>query len=58
MWLSVFFEASKTGQNYTQMSRDMTKPKSDCVPSGGSDQPGHPHSLISFRCPHEESLGP
>ena len=23
-----------------------------------SDQPGHPPSLISFRCSHEESLGP
>ena len=23
-----------------------------------SDQPGHPPSLISLRCPHEESLGP
>ena len=22
------------------------------------DQPGHPPSLISLRCPHEESLGP
>ena len=22
------------------------------------DQPGHPSSLISLRCPHEESLGP
>ena len=30
-----------------------------CVPSGeDSDQPGHPPSLISLRCPHEESLGP
>ena len=26
--------------------------------SEDSDQPGHPHSLISLRCPHEESLGP
>ena len=23
-----------------------------------SDQPGHPPSLISLRCPHEETLGP
>ena len=28
------------------------------VPSEDSDQPGHPPSLISLRCPHEESLGP
>ena len=26
--------------------------------SEDSDQPGHPPSLISLRCPHEESLGP
>ena len=26
-----------------------------CAPSEDSDQPGHP---CSFRCPHEESLGP
>ena len=29
-----------------------------CAPSEDSDQPGHPLSLISPRCPHEESLGP
>ena len=23
-----------------------------------TDQPGHPPSLISLRCPHEETLGP
>ena len=30
----------------------------DCAPSVDSDQPGHQPSLISLRCPHEESLGP
>ena len=29
-----------------------------CAPSEDSDQPGHPPSLISLRCPHEETLGP
>ena len=29
-----------------------------CAPSEDSDQPGYPPSLISLRCPHEESLGP
>ena len=29
-----------------------------CAPSKDSDQPVHPPSLISLRCPHEESLGP
>ena len=29
-----------------------------CAPSEDSDQPGHPPSLISLRCPHEESLDP
>ena len=28
-----------------------------CAPSEDSDQPGHPPDQ-SFRCPHEESLGP
>ena len=39
------------------LSRDMTKP-TKCVPSEDSEQPGHPPSLISLRCLHEESLGP
>ena len=29
-----------------------------CAPCEDSDQPGHPSSLISLRCPHEKSLGP
>ena len=29
-----------------------------CEPSEDSGQPGHPPSLISLCCPHEESLGP
>ena len=32
--------------------------QSDCAPSEDSDQPGHPPSLISLRCPREECLGP
>ena len=32
--------------------------KMTCVPSKNSDQPGHPPTLISLRCPHEEALGP
>ena len=32
--------------------------KMACVPSTDSDQPGHWPSLISLRCPNEESLGP
>ena len=32
--------------------------KMACAPSKDSDQPGHPPSLISLRCPHEETLGP
>ena len=28
------------------------------APSEDSDQPGHPPSRISLRCPHEEALGP
>ena len=40
------------------MSRDMTTQQNECAPSEDSDQPGHPPSLISLRCPHEKSLGP
>ena len=29
-----------------------------CAPSEDSDQPGHPPSLISLCCPHEETLDP
>ena len=29
-----------------------------CAHSKDLDHPGHPASLISLRCPHEESLGP
>ena len=30
-----------------------------CVPTGKcSNQPAHPHSLISLRCPHKETLHP
>ena len=32
--------------------------KMACAPSEDSDQPGHLPSLISLRCPHEESWGP
>ena len=36
---------------------DKTNKKS-FSPSEDSDQPGHPPSLISLRCPHEETFGP
>ena len=32
--------------------------QNDCAPSKVSDQPRHPPSLISLRCPHEEMLAP
>ena len=32
--------------------------QNECVPSKDSDQPVHLPSLISLRCPHEESCGP
>ena len=38
-------------------SQEITN-KITCAPSEDSDQPGHPPSLISLRCPHEERLGP
>ena len=32
--------------------------KMACAPSEDTDQPGHPPSLNSLRCPHDESLDP
>ena len=32
--------------------------KMACAPSEDSDQPGHPPSLISLYCLHEETLSP
>ena len=43
--------------NTNEPPHDKTN-KIACAPSEDSDQPGHPPSLISLRCPHEESLGP
>ena len=31
--------------------------KMTCAPSEDSDQPAYPPSLISLRCPHEETSG-
>ena len=42
---------------YQQSENDKTN-KMICAPSKDSDQPGHPPSLISLRCPLEEALGP
>ena len=47
MWLSTIFEPHHDKTN-----------KMECAPSEDSDQPGHPPSLMSLHCPHEESLGP
>ena len=46
-----------TVSTWNEPSHDKTN-KMTCAPSEDSDQPGHPPSLISLRCPHEESLGP
>ena len=39
------------------LSRSMKKPTKSFAPSEDSDQPGHPPSLISLRCPCE-AMGP
>ena len=43
--------------NINEPLHDKTN-KVACEPSEDTDQPGHLPSLISLRCPHEESLGP
>ena len=40
-----------------ELPNDKTN-KMTCAPSEDTDQPGHPLSLISLRCPHKEALGP
>ena len=42
---------------YFELPYDETN-KMACAPSKDSDQPGHPPSLISLCCLHEESSGP
>ena len=39
-----------------ELTHDKTN-KMICAPSEDTDQPGHPPSLISLRCPHEGTLG-
>ena len=48
-------DVEKTGKN--EPPHDKTN-KITCAPSEDSDQPRYPPSLISLRCPHEETLGP
>ena len=48
---------AKVPSNSYELPHDKTN-KMTCAPSEDSDQPGHPPSLISLRCSHEESLAP
>ena len=52
---------SVSGVNLTEVRFESPHDKTNkmtCVPSEDSDQPGHPSSLISLRCLHEETLDP
>ena len=53
--ISVNFLCNQSKIN--ELPHDKTN-KTICAPSEDSDQPGHPPSLISLCCPHEETLGP
>ena len=44
--------------NKKGMTFELSHNKITCASSEDSDQPGHPPSLISLCCPHEEALGP
>ena len=63
IWLRILYvqkgktivQQQKTSFQY-QRQHDKTY-KMTCAPNENSDQPGHLPSLISLRCPHEESLG-
>ena len=52
---SLFLPISMKGDNWAMTWQDK---QYECAPSEDSDQPGHPPSLTSLRCPHEENLGP
>ena len=54
--MNLFTKCKSDGIIY-EPAHDKTN-KMTCVPSKDSDQSGHPLSLISLRCPHEDSLGP
>ena len=48
-------------QNQNDVQNELPHDKTNkmaCALNEDSDQPVHPPSLISLRCPHEESLGP
>ena len=53
------FRTDRSGQTVgTQIRLLLETNKMACAPSKESDQPGYPPSLISPRCPYEESSGP
>ena len=54
MWSTSLHLSSK---QWLELPHDNTN-KITCADSEDSDQPGHQPSLISLRCPHEETLGP
>ena len=56
-WESCFSQLCTSNDTSNEPLHEKTN-KSGCVPSEDTDQPRHPPSLISLRCPHEESLGP
>ena len=55
-YINCIKERKKEGILIYEPPHDRTN-KMACGPSEDSDQPGHPPSLISFRCPHEENFG-
>ena len=57
MWVKRCLNSLNLKTSSYEPPHDKTN-KMACAPSEDSDQPGHPPSLISLRCPHEESWGP
>ena len=54
------FNLSRKSVNFAQKSSEPAHDKTNrmaCAPSEDSYQPEHLPSMISLRCPHEESLG-
>ena len=50
-------EGSMQGNQQKSWAASWQNQQNGCAPSEDWDQPGHPPSLISLRCPHEEALG-
>ena len=55
LYCNCFFDSICLGGIQNDWAMTWQNQQCGCAPSEDSDQPGHPPSLISLHCPHEES---